>query len=90
MKTKEVTLISGNKIIVSDEPIKVGDKVYCLQTCTAGGGVELRTKGKIYDTCPFSYKDDDMELKTWGYINNQGEEQYIHYPSEMMKVISNY
>jgi len=75
------------KLFLCSNEIQVGDKVICLRTARTGD-IELRTEGKYYYTCEINVQlNKEENFKSWGYINNQGQKQYIHYPEEMCKVI---
>ena len=100
MKPQLIKLTEEHYILIDDsEILGNGEWLYCLVTATFGieclGGVrDLRTAGQLYKSCrinepSFKVTEDytTEPFESWGYINNQGEEQYIHYPDEMMKVI---
>ncbi len=77
---------SQNIYITNSEEIKEVDLMYCTTTASDAVG-ELRTAGKIYKSCLLSIEENNSIVETWGYINNRGEKQYIHYPDEMKKII---
>lgn len=93
MNAQLIKLSDEHYIIIDDsEILGNGEWLYCL--VSTGYPEDLRTAGQLYRSCKInirSYKiteDYTSEpFESWGYINNQGEEQYIHYPDEMKKVI---
>ena len=87
MRQLLIKLTEEHHIIIDDsEILGNGEWLYCLKS-KDNSVDELRTAGKLYKSCRITFGFTDGELDTWGYINNQGEEQYIHYPEEMSKVI---
>lgn len=86
MNAKLIKLSETHYIIIDEsEILGNGEWLYCL--VSKGYPEDLRTAGQLYKSCRITFGFTDGDLDTWGYINNQGEEQYIHYPDEMMKVV---
>lgn len=87
MRQLLIKLTEEHHIIVDySEILGNGEWLYCLRS-TGDGYVDLRTVGNLYKSCRIKIDFSDESFESWGYINNQGVEQYIHYPEEMSKVI---